>query len=220
MLSEDGVWVELRCPVCNGNTRHRKGAVTLVFFKGLKGLADHLWRAHGAEGRRLQQLSRYDLVEACKHKIVDDETAQTYLRADESTVIANPIEKVPCGRAPKSPSQEAVEDMEMPDSSPIEPAPANFRAPGFRSPQPARRTMPKHGESGILVRRRKRAISDDSSDSDSPPTVKAFCSMRAARGNSIRLSNPVETPVQERRDSTVDGTVGDKAIIRQRLNSD
>lgn len=137
VLSEDGVWVELRCPVCKGNTKRSKG--TPGFFTGLKGLADHLWRAHGDEGRRLQRLSKYELLEACKHEIVDDETAQTYLRA-KSDKIPNAIKKVacdhsvPCGEAPESPVEEAIEDVDMPDSSSPEPAPQNFRTPGFRSP--------------------------------------------------------------------------------------
>jgi len=73
VLTKDGVWVEMRCPICKGNAKEN-----LSYCTGIWGLKLHLKKAHGSEGAQVASIHKDAFIQKCKHAIVSNNMAMAF----------------------------------------------------------------------------------------------------------------------------------------------
>lgn len=116
VLTPDNEWVEMRCPVCEGNATR-----THAFFKGIPGLKGHLRTAHGSEGAKLASLEKDAFVEKCKYALVSEELAIEYedwkSKPSDPTEIPIPAVPWPVESRAARPEQQLTPDSDSARSS-------------------------------------------------------------------------------------------------------
>lgn len=91
VLTSNGKWVEMRCPVCNCNAdQHRK------YFNGVRGLRAHLPQAHKSLGDDIIPFGNPDaFIKYCEYAVVSEEMSIEYETWSSRPYKGDPIPIVP-----------------------------------------------------------------------------------------------------------------------------